>query len=128
MISATFLSVTETSKEDYVTLRRVSCIHYSLRFYKNTTDVRALVDLSGKINAMTAAYVLKLGFKVYPTNIGAQKIDSSILKIFEMVLGSLQIEDKLGRAPFFQETFLLTNISIEIVLGMLFLILSNANV
>ena len=38
------------------------------------------------------------------------------------------MEDKLGRARFFQETFLLANISAVVVLGMLFLTLSNANV
>ena len=38
------------------------------------------------------------------------------------------MEDKLRRARFFQETFLLANISTEVVLGMPFLILNNANV
>ena len=38
------------------------------------------------------------------------------------------MEDKLGRARFFQETFLLANISVEVVLDMLFLTFSNANV
>lgn len=45
-----------------------------------------------------------------------------------MVLASFQIEDKLGKARFFQETFLLADINVEMVLGMLFLIFSNANV
>ena len=45
-----------------------------------------------------------------------------------MVLASFQVEDKLGRARFFQETFLLANISAEVVLGMPFLTLSNADV
>ena len=36
--------------------------------------------------------------------------------------------DKLKRARFFQETFLLVDISAEVVLGMLFLTLSNADV
>ena len=45
-----------------------------------------------------------------------------------MVLASFQVEDKFGRARFFQKTFLLANISAEIVLGMPFLTLSNADV
>ena len=45
-----------------------------------------------------------------------------------MVLASFQVEDKLGRARFVQETFLLADISAEVVLGMPFLILSNADV
>ena len=77
---------------------------------------------------MTSAYALRLGLRVCRTNIGAQKIDGIILKIFEMVLASFQIEDKLGKARFFQDTFLLANISAEVVLGMLFLTFSNADV
>ncbi len=38
------------------------------------------------------------------------------------------MEDKLGRARFFQETFLVANISVEVVLGMPFLTFSNADV
>ena len=45
-----------------------------------------------------------------------------------MVLASFQVEDKIRRAWFFQKTFLLANINAEVVLGMPFLILSNANV
>ena len=45
-----------------------------------------------------------------------------------MVLASFQVEDKLRRARFFRETFILPNISAEIVLGMLFLTLSNVDV
>ena len=45
-----------------------------------------------------------------------------------MVLANFQVEDKLGRARFFQETFVLINISVEIILGMPFLNFNNADV
>ena len=45
-----------------------------------------------------------------------------------MVLASLQVEDKLGRTRYFQETFLLADISVKVVLEMPFLTLSNANI
>ena len=45
-----------------------------------------------------------------------------------MILASFQVKDKLGRARFFQETFLLADVSVEMVLGMSFLILSNADI
>ena len=77
---------------------------------------------------MTPAYTSRLGLQVYRTNIGAQKIDGSTFEIFGMVLASFQLEDKLGRARFFQETFLLADISAEVVLGMPFLTFSNANI
>ena len=127
-VLATSSSVTETSKEDDVVLERVPCIHYPLRFRKDTTGVRALVDSGSEVNAMTPAYAAKLGLKVRKTDIGTQKIDGSIFETFGMALADFQVEDKLGRARFFQETFLLADISAEVVLGMPFLTLSNANV
>ena len=52
----------ETNKE--VTLERVPCIYYPLRFRKNTEGVRALVDSGSEVNAITPTYTAKLGFKV----------------------------------------------------------------
>ena len=45
-----------------------------------------------------------------------------------MVLADFQVEEKLRRARFCQEIFLLADISVEVVLGMPFLTLSNADV
>ena len=125
---ATFSSVTKASGEEYMSLEWMLYIYYPLYFRKYTEGVRALIDLRSEVNAMSPAYISKLGLKVYHTNIGAQKIDGSTLEIFGMVLASFQIEDKLGKIRFFQETFLLANISAEVVLGMPFLTLSNADV
>ena len=125
-VLANFLSLNETNKK--VTLERVPYIHYLLRFRKDTAGVRALVDLGSEVNAMTPVYSAKLGLQVRKTDIGAQKIDGFTLKTFGMVLADFQVEDKLGRVRFFHETFLLTDIIAEIVLGILFLTLSNADV
>ena len=80
--------MTETSKEDDVTLEWVPCVHYPLRFRKDTADIRALIDSGSEVNAMTPAYTSRLGLRVYRTNIGAQKIDVSTFKTFGMVLAS----------------------------------------
>ena len=45
-----------------------------------------------------------------------------------MILASFEVEDKLRKAWFFQETFLLADISMEVVLGMPFLTFSNADI
>ena len=120
--------MTEASKEDVVALDRVPCIRYPIRFKKNEVQVQALIDSGSEVNAMTLGYTSKLGLKFRLTYFGAQKIDGSTLETFGMVLASFQVEDTLGRAWFFQETFLLADLSIEIVLGMPFLTLSNANI
>ena len=45
-----------------------------------------------------------------------------------MVIAGFQIQDKLGRARFFQETFLVVDTSMEVVFGIPFLTLSNADI
>lgn len=45
-----------------------------------------------------------------------------------MTSASFLLQDSQGRVGFFKETFLLADISIEIVLGIPFLALSNINI
>ena len=45
-----------------------------------------------------------------------------------MVIANFQMEDKASRPRFFQKTFLVTNTKFKVILGMLFLKISNANV
>ena len=66
---------------------------------------------------MYPAYAAKLGLCVKETDVGAQKIDGSHLDTFGMVIAGFAVKDKLGKVRFFQETFLLANISLEVVLG-----------
>ena len=77
---------------------------------------------------MILVYASELGLRVHQTNVEAQKIDGSTLETFGIVLASFQVEDKLERAWYFKETFLLTNISMEVVLGISFLTFSNADI
>ena len=104
---------------------RVPCIHYPVRFQEE--QVRALLDSGSKVNAMNPDYAWKLGLKIRRTNIGAQKIDSSALETFGMVIADFQVEDKASRPRFFQKTFLVANTKFEVILGMFFLKISNAN-
>ena len=112
---------------------RVSYIYYPIRFQENQgqegqKQIRALLNSSNKVNAISPAYIKKLGLKTQKTNIRAQKIDCSALDTFGMVIANFQVEDKGGRPKFFQETFLVANTKFEVILGMLFLKLSNADI
>ena len=51
-----------------------------------------------------------------------------MLDIFEMVVTAFSVRNKVNWVKFFKETFLMANVSPEIVLGMPFLTLSDANV
>lgn len=88
-------------------------IYYLFCFLKDANKVWVLLDLSSEVNTMMPAYTLKLGLKVRQINVGAQKIDGSILKTFKIILASFQVKKKLWKARFFEKTFLLANISIN---------------
>ena len=88
LVSAIYIPVIVANKEADIALERVLCINYPLSFQKNTADVRGLINSGRKINAMTPTFAAKLGFKVCSTDIKAQKIDGSSLKIFDIALAS----------------------------------------
>ena len=77
---------------------------------------------------MSPASTRKLGLHIQKTNVGVQKIDGSALETFGMVIADFQLEDKGGKSRFFQETFLVANTEFEVILGILFLKISNADV
>ena len=104
---------------------RVPCIHYLVRFQEE--QVRALLNSGSEVNAMNPDYAWKLGLKIWRTNVRAQKIDGSALETFEMVIADFQVEDKASRPWFFQETFLVADTKFKVILGMLFLKISNAD-
>ena len=77
---------------------------------------------------MSPAYAKRLGLKTWKTNVGVQKIDGSVLEIFGIVIANFQVKEKSGRPRFFQKIFLVASTKFEVVLKMLFLKISNANV
>ena len=123
LVLATSVPVTEASDKEVV---RVPCIHYPVRFQEE--QIRALLDSGSKVNAISPIYAKRLGLKTWKTNVGAQKIDGSALETFRMVIANFQVENKGDRPRFFQETFLMANTKFEVVLGMPFLKISNADV
>ena len=130
-VSATSSSMTGASREALKVrvLDRVSYICYPVQFRKNKgKDILALLDSGSEVNAMSPAYAAHLSLKVRVTNVGAQKIEGFSPATYGMVIAAFQVVNKLGRSQFFQETFLLADISIEVVLGMPFFTFSNANV
>ena len=123
-VLTTSVSVTDDSKE----VVKVPCIHYPVRFQEGQKQVRALLNSSSEVNAISPAYTKKLGLKTRNTNVRAQKIDGSALETFGMVIADFQVKDKSGRPRFFQETFLVADTKFEVILGMPFLKISNADV
>ncbi len=77
---------------------------------------------------MSQAFAHQLGFKIWKTNVATQKIDSTTLETYGIVVSTFSMLDKDGREMFFEESILLADVKPDIVLGMPFLIMSNTNV
>ena len=77
---------------------------------------------------MNPDFIIKLSLWVCKTKVGVSKIDGLDPDTLDMVKASFSIEDKEKRFRFFEETFLLAYISMDINLGMLFFILSNIEI
>ncbi len=77
---------------------------------------------------MSQAFAQQLSLKIRKTNVGAQKIDGTTLKIYKMVVSTFSVSDKDRRERCFEESFLLANVRPDIVLAMPFLTMSNADV
>ena len=118
--------MTGASKE---ALERVSCINYPVQF-KDTdkAPVQALIDSGSEVNATHPSIIKQLGLLIRPTDVEAQKIDGTTLDTHRMVVAAFSVEDKANQVRFFEETFLVANISPEVVFGMTFLTLSGADI
>ena len=77
---------------------------------------------------MYPIFIEKLDLIIQSINIIAQKIDGTTFKIYKMIVAVFLIINQVNRVKFFEETFLIANISLDIVCEMLFLTLSSANV
>ena len=126
-VLATSMLVTGTREE---ALERVSCIHYLVQFRKNTSkaQVQALIESESEVNAIHPIFAKQLGLPIRPTDVRAQDIHGTTLDTHGMVVAAFSLVDKANRVRFFEKTFLVANINSEVVLGMLFLTLSGADV
>ena len=88
----------------------------------------ALFDSRSEFNTIHLIFVKEQGFFIRPIDIKTQKIDNTMLNTYEIVFVAFLVTDQVNQVRFFEKTFLITNISLEIVFGMLFLILNSANI
>ena len=129
-VSATSVPITYTRSNKVV---RVPYIYYPIWFQesqrqKSQEQVRVLLNSVSKVNVMNPVFARKLGFHIQKTNVGAQKIDGSILETFGIVIANFQVKDKGGRPKFFQKNFPMADTKFKVILGMLFLKINNADV
>ena len=122
-VLATSTSMTDKKTEEK--LDRIPCIQYSITFNNQT---KALLDSKSEVHAMNPAFAFQLDRKIWKTNVWSQKINGTSLETYGMVISIFSMLDKDGRERFFEESFLLAEVKLNIVLGIPFLTMSNADV
>lgn len=80
------------------------------------------------VNTIYPTFAKKLGLSIRSTNARAQKINSTTLDIKKMVIAVFLISDKGNQVRFFKEIFLVANVSLNVIFGLLFLILNDTNI
>ena len=88
----------------------------------------AFLDSGSQVNAMHLVFAERLGLVVRATNVSAQKIDGITLKTDGMVVAAFSMTDQADKVRFFEETFLVANVSPDVILGMSFITLSGADI
>ncbi len=121
MVLAASMSMTEKTEE----LERILCIWYPFTF-KDQTET--LLNSKNEVNPMSQAFAQQLSLIIRKTNVWAQKIDGTTLKTYEIVVSTFSVLDKDDKERFFEESFLLADVKPDIVLGMPFLTMNNADI
>ena len=85
----------EESKGEYPNLAQVLCIRYPITFQKKSVLVLAFLDSGSDVNAIHPTSAQELGLPIKTIDVGSQKIDSTILDIFEMVVVTFLVTDKV---------------------------------
>ena len=79
----------EQSEGEYSeNLVHIPCIWNPVICRKKSMPVLALFDLGSEVNAIHPTFVWELGLLIQPTDVSAQKIDSTTLNTFEMVVAA----------------------------------------
>ena len=74
-------------------------MYYLVQFQKK--QIKILPHSGSKINAINLGYTKKQRLKIWKTNVRAQKIHNSTLKIFRIVIANSQVENKASKPRFF---------------------------
>ena len=126
LITVARKKVVEDDENPRFNLAQVPCIRYPINFKKKS--MLELLDLGSKVNAINPIFTKEPGFPIKPTDVGMQKIDGIMLDTNGIVVVAFLMIDKTNRVKFFEKTFLVANISLKVVLGMLFFTLSSVDI
>ena len=88
----------------------------------------ALFDSDSKVNVIYPTFAKEQSLSIRPTDIKVQKINGTTLDTYKMIIVAFSMMDKANQVRFLKQTFLLANVSLEVVFEMPFFILSDVDV
>ena len=118
-------STSMTGKKTEEELEQVPCIWFSVNFEDQT---ETLLNSESKVNAINLVFTSQPGFRIWKTNIAAQKIDGTTLKTYGMVVSIFSLLNKNDREKFFEESFLWADIKLDTMLEIPFLTMRNVDI
>ena len=118
----------ESGENPRSNLEQVLYIRYSVTFWKKSVPVSALFDSGNEVDALYPTSAQELELFISPMEVGAQKIDSTILDTHGMVVAVFLVINKANRVRFFEKTFLVADINLKVVFEIPFLILNSTDV
>ena len=89
--------------------------------------MQALIDSESEVNTIRLSFAKQLGFPIRSIDIRTQKINGTMLDTYKIIVAPFSLVDKTNRVRFFEKTFLMAYVSMEIVFAMLFLTLSGTD-
>ena len=84
--------VVENGENPRSNFAQIPCIRYPINFRKQS--VLALLDLGSKVNTIYPTFVKELGLPIRLIDVGVQKIDSSMLDTFGIIVAAFSLTDK----------------------------------
>ena len=88
----------------------------------------ALFDLGSDVNAIQPTFAQELDLSIRLTDVGVQKINGTMLYTYGIVIAAFLVTKKANQVRFFEEIFLVANVSPKEVFEMFFFILSGADI
>ena len=77
---------------------------------------------------MSQIFASQLGLKIWNTNIGAWKIADTIFETYKMVISTFTMLNKDGRERFFEKSFSLADVKLDVMLGIFFFVMNNTDI
>lgn len=105
------------------------CIQYPIQFQGSEVGkIKVLINCNSENNVITPAYLTKWWLRPKPINNSTQKLHGLPPEIYDIASASFLLYNNLGKIWFFEETFLVADINIKVVLKMPFIALGNIDV